>query len=83
MPIAQAIAVDMKAYWSAGAANFFSHVSKAELVEVVTEAAGAGAAKDLAKMKRPEAVHAAVAALADQRWLPTTLRAGRPTTQRP
>ena len=74
--IAQALSLDMNDYWSAGAENFFSHVSKAKIVEVVTEVAGAGAAKDLAKMKKPEAVLAAVAALVDQRWLPTPLRAG-------
>jgi len=49
-------------------------VSKAQLIEAVTEACGADAAKPMATQKKAEAVVYAAAKLEGKRWLPTPLR---------
>ena len=71
--IAAALSLDMADWWTPGADNFLAHVPKAKVIEAVTAAAGDAAAKDLPKMKKPEAVAAAAALLAGTRWLPTPL----------
>jgi ParB family transcriptional regulator, chromosome partitioning protein len=81
--IATALSLDMASWWTAGEANFLDHVPKGKLVEVVVEAAGESAAKDLPKMKKREACAAAAAKLLDSRWLPTPLRAPKAVDSAP
>jgi len=72
--ITHALSLDMADWWTPGGENFLTHVPKAKVIEAVTAAVGEGAAKDLPKMKKPDAVAAGAALLAGTRWLPTPLR---------
>ncbi|RYE73449.1 MAG: hypothetical protein EOO81_00410 [Oxalobacteraceae bacterium] len=55
-------------------ATYFDSVSKAQLIERVTEACGAEAAKPMATQRKAEAVAYAAAKLKGKRWLPVPLR---------
>ena len=72
--LAEALDVDMADWWQATPATYFDSVSKAQLIEAVTEACGADAAKPMATQKKAEAVVYAAAKLDGKRWLPTPLR---------
>jgi len=73
-PLAQALALDMTRWWQVTGPSYLDHVSKARIVEVVTEAAGANAASPLASLKKDAAVSGAEQTLAGTRWLPPCLR---------
>jgi ParB family chromosome partitioning protein len=73
-PLAQALALDMTRWWRVSGPSYLDHVSKARIVEVVTEAAGANAASPLASLKKDAAVSGAEQTLAGTRWLPPCLR---------
>lgn len=72
--LAQALALDMRRWWKASAASYFSHVSKATTLAAVTEAAGANAAAPLAGLKKEGAAAGAEQLLAESGWLPRCLR---------
>jgi ParB family chromosome partitioning protein len=72
--LAQALGLDMRRWWRANAASYFSHVSKATTLAAVTEGAGANAAAPLAGLKKDGAVAGAEQALAATGWLPRCLR---------
>lgn len=72
--VARAVSLDMGRWWQASAANYFSHVSKERMREVVTAAVGLPAALPLAAMKRQAAAEAAERALTGKHWLPDSLR---------
>lgn len=72
--IAEAVGLDMADWWEPSAGGFLSHVPKAKLIEAVTEAVSAEAAKPLQGMKKPEAVAAAERLLEGTRWIPHPLR---------
>ncbi len=72
--LAQALALDMRRWWKAGAASYFNHVSKATTLAAVTEAAGANAAAPLAGLKKDGAAAGAEQLLAESGWLPRCLR---------
>lgn len=72
--LAQALGLDMRRWWKATAASYFSHVSKATTLAAVTEAAGANAAAPLAGLKKDGAAAGAEQALAATGWLPRCLR---------
>jgi len=76
--LAQALALDMRRWWKAGAASYFNHVSKATTLAAVTEAAGANAAAPLAGLKKDGAAAGAEQALTATGWLPRCLRTSRP-----
>jgi ParB family chromosome partitioning protein len=78
--LAQALALDMRRWWKASAASYFSHVSKATTLAAVTEGAGADAAAPLAGLKKDGAAAGAEQALAATGWLPRCLRTSQ---QRP
>lgn len=69
-----ALNLDMADWWTATPEKFLSRVSKAQLIEAVTEACSAEEAKAMETMKKGEAVTFASAKLADTRWLPAPLR---------
>ena len=73
-PLAQALALDMTRWWRVTGPSYLDHVSKARIIEVVTEAAGANAASPLASLKKDGAVSGAEQTLAGTRWLPPCLR---------
>ena len=72
--LAQALALDMRRWWKAGAASYFNLVSKATTLAAVTEAAGANAAAPLAGLKKDGAAAGAEQALSAAGWLPRCLR---------
>lgn len=76
--IAAALGLDMTKWWKATGASYFNHVSKARILEVVTEAAGANAASQLQALKKDAAVSGAEQALAGVAWLPGVLRNREP-----
>lgn len=73
--IEAALGLDMADWWAPTPARYLSRVPKSKMIEAVTEACDAEAAKPLEKMKEGEAVAAAAALLEGKRWLPATLRA--------
>ena len=68
----------MTKWWKASGPSYFNHVSKARILEVVTEAAGANAASPLQALKKDAAVSGAEQALAGVAWLPGVLRNREP-----
>lgn len=72
--LAQALGLDMRRWWKASAASYFSHVSKATTLAAVTEAAGANAAAPLTGLKKDGTAAGAEQALAATGWLPRCLR---------
>ena len=73
-PLAQALGLDMTRWWTATADSYFNHVSKARVLEVVTEAIDANAASPLAALKKDAVVAGAEQTLAGRAWLPKCLR---------
>jgi len=74
--VADALKLDVADFWSVGVENFLTHVSKAKIAAVVTEARDAQAAAPLGAMKKAEACAKAAELLAGTRWLPAPMRLG-------
>jgi ParB family chromosome partitioning protein len=72
--LATAVGLDMTGTWSATAAGYFSRVSKARVLEAVTETVGAEEAGRIAGMKKADMAEAAERLLAGRGWLPGVLR---------
>ena len=72
--LATAVGLDMTGTWSATAAGYFSRVSKARVLEAVTEAVGAEEAGRIAGMKKADMAEAAERLLEGRGWLPPVLR---------
>ncbi|MDZ7855745.1 hypothetical protein [Sphaerotilus sp.] len=72
--IAQALGLDMTRWWSATGPSYLDHVSRARVIEVVTEAVDANAASPLVGLKKDAVVAGAVQAMAESGWLPACLR---------
>ena len=79
--LAEAVELDMAASWTPTAANFLGRVTKARIVQAVTEAKGDAVAARIDHLKKVEMATEAEALLAGSGWLPEPLRTpGRPTT---
>jgi ParB family chromosome partitioning protein len=72
--IERVLGIDMADWWVPTPERYLRHVSKAKMIEAVTEACGVQAARPLETMKKDEAVKAAAPLLDGKRWLPSTLR---------
>ncbi len=72
--IEESVGLNMADWWAPDSARYLSQVSKAQIVEAVTEACGANEALPLEKMKKGDAVAAAEAKLQGKGWLPPVLR---------
>lgn len=72
--LARALGLDMRRWWSVTAGGYLSHVSKARILDVVTEAAGAKDAAALAALNKEGVVAAAEKTLAGKGWLPKCLQ---------
>ncbi|WEK39827.1 MAG: hypothetical protein P0Y50_15025 [Candidatus Brevundimonas colombiensis] len=72
--LATAVGLNMAGTWSATAAGYFSRVSKARMLEAVTEAVGAEEAGRIAGMKKADMADAAERLLEGRGWLPPVLR---------
>jgi ParB family chromosome partitioning protein len=79
--IAHAVGLDMTAFWTPTSRTYFGRVSKARILEAVTEAVSAEAANRLAEMKKQAMADAAEQLLAGTRWLPPLLRTLAPSNR--
>lgn len=71
--LGQVVGLDMHAWWQPTADNYFSHVSKARMIEVVAQATSRAAAVPLEGMSKQAAAQAAERAVAGSGWLPEVL----------
>lgn len=72
--LALALGLDMRRWWTASGPTYLNHVSKSQVISVVTEAVDINAAAPLAALKKDAAVVGAEQALAGSGWLPRCLR---------
>lgn len=72
--IESTLAVDMADWWYPSVENYLGHVSKAKMVEAVTECLDAQAAQPIEKMKKADAIATTASLLEGRRWLPSTMR---------
>jgi ParB family chromosome partitioning protein len=72
--LAVAVGLDMADWWTPTAEGFLNHVSKAQIVRALKEAAPGLTADGVESMKKDVLVNTASARLAGKRWLPTPLR---------
>ena len=79
--LAQAVSLDMTGHWQPTAANYLGQVTKAIIVEAVSEGVSVQAAKQLADLKKPAMAEAAERLLADKGWLPKVLRMPEPKSR--
>lgn len=76
--LATAVGLDMTTTWSATAEGYFSRVSKARMLEAVTEATGAEEAARIAGFKKTDMAEAAERLVEGRGWLPQVLRTQPP-----
>jgi ParB family chromosome partitioning protein len=69
--LAREVALDMHAWWKPTVQDYFAHVNKGRMMEVVAQAASPATAVPLEKMRKDAAAEAAARALADSDWLPS------------
>jgi ParB family chromosome partitioning protein len=72
--LATACGLDMRQTWTATAASYFGRVSKARVLDAVSEAVDAEQAGRLAGMKKADMAEAAEGLVAGTGWLPPLLR---------
>jgi ParB family transcriptional regulator, chromosome partitioning protein len=72
--LATVTGLDMTGTWTATATGYFSRVSKARVLEAVTEAVGAEEAGRIAGLKKADMAEAAERLLEGKGWLPPLLR---------
>jgi ParB family chromosome partitioning protein len=69
--LAREVSLDMHAWWKPTVQDYFAHVNKGRMMEVVAQAASPATAVPLEKMRKDAAAEAAARALADSDWLPS------------
>jgi ParB family chromosome partitioning protein len=72
--LATVVGLDMAGTWTATAASYFSRVSKARVLEAVTEAVSAEEAGRIAGFKKADMAEAAERLVEGRGWLPSVLR---------
>ncbi len=72
--LAQALSLDMSAYWAATAQSYFERVTKAHIVAAVCEGVSEEAAERMAGMKKQDMAVTAEQLLTGTGWLPALLR---------
>ena len=72
--LAQAVALDMAASWTPTAANFLGRVTKARILQAVSESKGQRAAYRVEHLKKVEMATEAETLLSGSGWLPEPLR---------
>ena len=72
--LASAAGLDMRAWWTATAESYLSHVSKARILEIVREAVSPEVAATLTDLKKGALAAAAERRLAGTGWLPPLLQ---------
>lgn len=79
--LAEAVALDMTAYWRPTVRSYLGRVTKAGILEAVREGVGGEAAERLSGMKKADMAQAAEQLLAATGWLPSLLRTAMPQGQ--
>ncbi|MGY4253407.1 ParB family chromosome partitioning protein [Bradyrhizobium sp. USDA 4516] len=79
--LAEAVALDMTAYWHPTVRSYLGRVTKAGILAAVREGLSEEAAERLTDMKKADMAQAAEQLLAATGWLPTLLRAAAPQGQ--
>lgn len=72
--LADVMQIDMAYYWKPTQQSYLNHVSKARIIDVVTEAVSLESAAELQGMKKGDAAAAAELRIAEAGWLPEVLR---------
>jgi ParB family transcriptional regulator, chromosome partitioning protein len=72
--LAVAVGLDMTQWWQPTAANYLGRVSKALILEAVTEGISPNAAANLATLKKGDMAATAEERLAGKGWLPALMR---------
>jgi ParB family chromosome partitioning protein len=72
--LAAAVGLDMKVWFAPDAANYFSRVSKPQILDALREAKGQPPAPAWKKLKKPELAALAERETAGSGWLPKLLR---------
>lgn len=70
LELAHTLDLDMHRWWKPTAANYFAHVTKDRILEVVGTEVSKEAAMPLAQLQKGACAEAAELALADKTWLP-------------
>src|SRR3546814_6355822 len=76
--LAGALALDVTKDWTPTVDSYLGRVTKAHIVEAVTEGVSEDAARRIADMKKPDMAQAAEQLLAGTGWLPAVLRTPEP-----
>ncbi|WP_456749551.1 ParB/RepB/Spo0J family partition protein [Bradyrhizobium sp. USDA 4461] len=79
--LAEAVALDMTAYWHPTVRSYLGRVTKANILEAVREGVGGEAAERLSDMKKADMAQSAEQLLAATDWLPSLLRTAVPQGQ--
>ncbi len=81
--LAGALALDVAKDWTPTVDSYLGRVTKAHIVEAVSEGVSEDAARRIADMKKPDMAQAAEQLLAGTGWLPTILRTPEPEAEQP
>jgi len=79
--LASALSLDVAKDWTPTVDSYFGRVTKAHIVEAVTEGVSEDAARRIADMKKPDMAQAAEQLLAGTAWLPAVLRTPKPEAE--
>jgi ParB family chromosome partitioning protein len=77
--MAEAVSLDMAAFWTPTVRSYLGRVSKARIVEAVREGASDEAAQQIDGMKKQAMAETAEQLLAGKGWLPALLRTHTPS----
>ena len=81
--LATALALDVAKDWTPTVDSYLGRVTKAHIVEAVTEGVSEDAARRIADMKKPDMAQVAEQLLAGTGWLPEVLRTPKPEQPAP
>ncbi|ALR19648.1 MULTISPECIES: ParB/RepB/Spo0J family partition protein [Sphingobium] len=81
--LASALALDVAKDWTPTVDSYLGRVTKAHIVEAVTEGVSEDAARRIADMKKPDMAQAAEQLLVGTGWLPAILRTPEPEAEQP
>ncbi|WP_271501150.1 ParB/RepB/Spo0J family partition protein [Bradyrhizobium sp. CCBAU 11357] len=79
--MAEAVSLDMTGYWRPTVRSYLGRITKARILEAVSEGVSGEAAERMVDMKKVEMAEAAAQLLAATGWLPSLLRTAKPETR--
>ncbi|EJN13519.1 putative transcriptional regulator [Bradyrhizobium sp. YR681] len=77
--LAEAVSLDMTGYWRPTVRSYLGRITKARILEAVSEGVSGEAAERMVDMKKPDMAEAAEQLLATTGWLPILLRTAKPS----